>query len=116
MKSKKFLLNSEVVSMNEDVALSVLVLAECAHFYSAFNPSIFTIKRFPDEQTKKDIAIGCTLATIFGLILAFATAKIANSSKPFWFGLIAIVAMNIIYLTAAYSAKGNNPINNNKQT
>ncbi|MEN3043401.1 MAG: hypothetical protein ABDH59_08955 [Fervidobacterium sp.] len=100
--------------MHEDVALGVLVLAECAHFYSAFNPSIFTIRRFPDEQTKRDITIGCLLASIFGIAISFATAKIAKSNKPLIFGIIAVVSMDIIYLYAAYTANGNNPIN--KQT
>lgn len=34
--------------MKEDIALGILVLGESAHFFSAFNPSIFTI-----QQAKK---------------------------------------------------------------
>lgn len=97
--------------MHEDIALSILVLAECAHFYSAFNPSIFTIRRFPDENTKRDITVGCVLASAFGLVLAGATAYIAKSKSPLIFGIISIVAMNAIYLYVAYGVNGKNPIN-----
>ena len=97
----------------ETVALSVLTFAEVAHFFSAFNPSIFTIKRFPDEKTTEDITTGCALATIFGLILAFSVSFLIRNKYPFIISLIGIGAMNAIYLYYAYKgySEGKNPIN-----
>lgn len=107
-------LYDEVVKMGaENVALSVLTFAEVAHFFSAFNPSIFTIKRFPDEHTKEDIMMGCLLATIFGLVLAFAVSYLTKSKAPFFVSLIGIGAMNAIYLYYAFRSDKveANPIN-----
>lgn len=99
--------------MGEDIALGLLVLGETAHFFSAFNPSLFTIKRFPDKQTEHDIALGCTYATVFGLILALATSYIARSKIPAIFGIIGIACMNAIYFYTIFSVKNSpeNPIN-----
>jgi len=99
---------------SESVALSVLTFAEVAHFFSAFNPSIFTIKRFPDEHTREDITIGCILASVFGLVLAFSVSYLVKNKYPFIISLIGIMAMNAIYLYYAYRTKDTepNPINN----
>lgn len=90
--------------MGEDLAISILTIAEVSHFYSSFNPSIFTIRRFPDDQTVNDISLGCLVATMFGCVLAAATSIIAKSMKPLLFGTLGIIAMNLIYTTVAISA------------
>ncbi|HOJ94913.1 MAG TPA: hypothetical protein PK390_06715 [Fervidobacterium nodosum] len=91
--------------MGEELALGILAATEAAHFFSAFNPSIFTIKRFPDEQTKKDIIAGCVLATTFGMGIVFAAAYIAKSYKPLLFGIPIIALMDVIYIYTASTAK-----------
>ena len=102
--------------MGEDIALGLLVLGETAHFFSAFNPSLFTIKRFPDQQTVHDIAMGCTYATIFGLVLSIATSYIAKSKIPALFGILGIACMNAIYFFTMNSVKNAQPNPINKQS
>jgi hypothetical protein len=99
--------------MKEDIALGILVLGESAHFFSAFNPSIFTIKRFPDAQTERDIMLGCLLASVYGFIIALATSIVSKSKLPLIFGVIGILTMDAVYWYAIQQAKKSrpNPIN-----
>lgn len=66
-----------------DVFTASVVAVEAAQAFSAFNPSIFTIRRFPDEYTQRDIRLGSVLAVVFSLLLAILGAKLTGSTLPF---------------------------------
>ena len=74
---------------NEQVALTVLVVAEVPNFWSGFLPSLFTIATFAggdDEKaahTKKWIRRGEIQATGLSLALGVAASILAEEPWPF---------------------------------
>lgn len=81
----------------EKVMLGAFTAVEAAHAYSAFNPSIFTIRRFPDEYTKRDIRAGCALASGFAIVLGIIVSKVVDSVIPLVFAIFTIVFMCLVY-------------------
>lgn len=73
----------------QDVALTVLVVAEVPNFWSGFLPSLFTIATFSggDEEksahTKRWIRRGEIQATGLSLALGIAAALLAEEPWPF---------------------------------
>lgn len=87
----------------QDVALTVLVVAEVPNFWSGFLPSLFTIATFSggDEEkvmhTKRWIRRGELQATGLSLALGVAAALLAEEPWPF----IGVILM-ILYLAYQY--------------
>lgn len=82
---------------SQDVALTVLVVAEVPNFWSGFLPSLFTIATFSggDEQkaahTKRWIRRGEIQATGLSVALGIAAALLAGEPWPF-VGVILMIA------------------------
>jgi hypothetical protein len=87
----------------QDVALTVLVVAEVPNFWSGFLPSLFTIATFSggDEEkvahTKRWIRRGELQATGLSIALGIAAALLAEEPWPF----VGVILM-ILYLTYQY--------------
>jgi len=81
----------------EETALVLLVAVEGAHAYSAFLPSIFTIREFHNENTVTDIRIGESLATLFVVLLGIITSAIVDNNVPFWIAATTAIAMISVY-------------------
>lgn len=94
-----------------DTALTLLVAVEGAHAYSAFLPSIFTIREFHNDATQTDIRIGEMLATAFVIILGLIVAGIVDSHLPFWIALITAFAMINVYEWALRTPRESRPMN-----
>jgi len=83
---------------HEKIALNVLVAAESLHAFSAFNPSIFTIRRFKDQWTKEDIQRGCIYATGFALIIGGAVSALTDDITSLVLAGLAAIGMSAVYL------------------
>lgn len=71
---------------------------EGVHAYSAFLPSVFTIKTFvQDEEGVKMIREGEVMATSYLLILALAVSKITKSKWPALMAIVTGAAMVGVY-------------------
>jgi hypothetical protein len=82
----------------EDAALVMLVAVESAFAYSAFLPSVFTIRKHVEsDEEMADIRTGEVLAGLFVLVLAGITASIIESRVPILVGLFTMVAMTGVY-------------------
>jgi hypothetical protein len=85
----------------EQVALTVLVVAEVPNFWSGFLPSLFTIATFSDsdaaEHTKHWIRRGEIQATGLSLALGVSASLLAGEPWPF----IGVVLL-ILYLAYQY--------------
>lgn len=88
---------------SEQVALTVLVVAEVPNFWSGFLPSLFTIATFSggDESkaahTKRWIRRGEIQATGLSIALGISASLLAGEPWPF----IGVVAL-IVYLAYQY--------------
>ena len=80
-----------------DGALVLLVAVEGAFAYSAFLPSVFTIREHVGPDAVGDIRAGEALASAFVVVLAGATAKILGSTTPLYVGALTIAAMVSVY-------------------
>jgi len=85
--------------MNDDVIIiSIFMALEGVHAYSAFLPSVFTIKTFVKTENGRDmIREGEICASAFLLLLALVTSKLTKSPWPALFGLLAGGAMVGVY-------------------
>ncbi len=91
----------------DDVLLSVFVAVESAHAFSAFNPSVFTIRRFPDGQTIRDIRTGCVYAFVFSLAIGTLTSAIVKSGLPLLLAVLVATGMFAVYEKTAKEAMTN---------
>lgn len=81
---------------------------EGVHAFSAFLPSVFTIKTFVSTpEGHAMIREGEICASIFLLILAYTTSALAKSHWPLIFGLLAGGAMIGVYEVALARAPVN---------
>lgn len=85
--------------MGDDVIIiSIFMALEGVHAYSAFLPSVFTIKTFvQDDNGVKMIREGEIMASVYLVGLALATAYITKSKWPALMGLLAGAAMIVVY-------------------
>lgn len=83
--------------MKEQILLGVFVAVEGAHAYSAFLPSIFTIRRFRDTQTQKDIRDGEVIGSLFVLALGGVVAAITRSALPLLLAMVTAGVMVSVY-------------------
>lgn len=89
--------------MNDDVIIAIFTGIEGVHAYSAFLPSVFTIKTFVETKEGRDmIREGELMATAFLFALALTTSKLTKSAYPAIFGLLAGGAMLAVYEYALY--------------
>lgn len=90
-------------AVNDNVIIAIFTGIEGVHAYSAFLPSVFTIKTFVETKEGKDmIREGELGATVFLLALCLVTSKLTRSLYPALFGLIAGGAMLAVYEYALY--------------
>jgi len=80
----------------ETILLASFTAVESAHAFSAFLPSIFTIKTFA-EGKEKDVRQGYIPAVIFGLALGFIISKLTKNWLPLYFSIGTIIFMVIAY-------------------
>ncbi len=82
----------------ETLLTSALVAVEAAHAFSAFLPSVFTIRRLAVPQNAlDDLRAGYIPATLFALALGTIASLILKS----WWPLIASM-FTVIFMIAAY--------------
>lgn len=94
--------------MDEAVVISIFMALEGVHAYSAFLPSVFTIKTFvKTDNGRRMIREGEIMASLFLIALAFTTAKITKSLMPAIFAAIAGGTMVAVYEYALYRAPVN---------
>jgi len=85
----------------EKLLIGVFVGVESAHAFSAFNPSLFTINRFRDQQTIQDITRGCIYASIFSLSIGLVSSLLIESWYPLIMSAAVSVGMSMVYLREA---------------
>jgi hypothetical protein len=87
-----------VARITDDIAWSVVVGVESAHFYSAFLPSIFTIEKFGQQETDiRALRRGEVIATVFTLLLGWAAGELVDSPYPLYASLTIAVLMLAVY-------------------
>lgn len=83
---------------SENILLSSFVAVESAHAFSAFCPSILTIKTFAtDEDKRRMVREGYLLASVFSLALAYIVSKMVKSWNPLYFSMGTIAFMIAVY-------------------
>ena len=84
--------------MDDKIVISIFMALEGVHAYSAFLPSVFTIKTFvATEEGKAMIREGELMASLFLLALAASTAYIAKSKWPFILAVLTGAGMLGVY-------------------
>jgi hypothetical protein len=83
--------------MNERILLATFVALESAHAFSAFLPSVFTIRRFRDAQTARDIRDGEVIAAGFAIAVGAVVSALTKSSLPLIFSVVTALAMVQVY-------------------
>jgi len=83
----------------ETVLLASFVAVESAHAFSAFNPSVFTIRQLANrsEEGKRDIRLGYIPAVIFAVALSVIVSMLIKSMLPILFGIGTIIFMILCY-------------------
>lgn len=80
-----------------NVLLAAFTAVEGAHAYSAFLPSIFTIRSFRSDETKKAIRDGEIVGTAFTLALGYVVSRLVKSNLPLYFAAGTAVIMIGVY-------------------
>lgn len=84
--------------MDDKMVIAIFMALEGVHAYSAFLPSVFTIKTFvQDENGCKMIREGELMASAYLIVLAIAVSYITKSKWPAVLGLITGAAMVGVY-------------------
>ena len=90
----------------ENVLMASFVAVESAHSFSAFLPSVFTIKSLAVRQgEEKYLREGYIPAIIFSLGLGFIVSKLIKSWLPLWFAIGTIAFMICCYEFAIWSVR-----------
>lgn len=89
-----------------EILLGAFVGVEAAHAYSAFLPSIFTIRTFTngDGLAAADIREGELFGTAYALALGAIVAKLTRSPLPLLFAGVTAVVMISVYEYALRTA------------
>lgn len=91
----------------EEIGIVLLVAAEAPQAYSAFLPSIMTIRTFVgDQDAVNDIREGELLGSAFVLLIAGAGTLLTRSPWPFVVGILTIVTMVAVYEYALSGRRG----------
>jgi len=84
--------------MGDKVIISIFMALEGVHAYSAFLPSVFTIKTFvEDDSGIQMIREGEIMASAFLIALALATAYLTKSKWPAILALLTGAGMIAVY-------------------
>jgi hypothetical protein len=84
--------------MDDKIVISIFMGLEGVHAYSAFLPSVFTIKTFvQDEDGCKMIREGELMASTYLVVLAIAVSYITKSKWPAIMALVTGAAMVGVY-------------------
>lgn len=84
--------------MEDTVVLSIFMALEGVHAYSAFLPSVFTIRTFVDTPLGRAmIREGELFASIFLVSLSFVVSIIAKSPLPLILGCATGAGMILVY-------------------
>jgi len=84
--------------MDDKIVISIFMGLEGVHAYSAFLPSVFTIKTFvQDEDGCKMIREGEMMASVYLIVLAIAVSYITKSKWPAIMALATGAAMVGVY-------------------
>lgn len=90
-----------------DVGVVLLVAAEAPQAYSAFLPSIMTIRTFVgDPGAVADIREGEVFGSAFVLLIGAAGSFLTGSSVPFIIGIATIAVMVGVYEYALQGRRG----------
>ena len=90
------------------VTIALLIAVEVAFGFSAFEPSIFTIRHFAAQpQTIESIRIGEALAVGYSMLIAIVAGYITKSTLPVVFTMISCAMMVAIYEWALTSPEVN---------
>lgn len=82
----------------ENILLAAFTAVESAHAFSAFLPSVFTIKTFADtEEKKQKVREGYIYAWIFALALGLIVSALAKSKLPIIFSVVTAAFMTLSY-------------------
>jgi hypothetical protein len=82
----------------EHVLLAAFSALESAHFYSAFLPSVMTIRKFArDEEALQALRKGEAIATGFAVVLGWVVSELVDSYLPLLFTVLTAVAMLSVY-------------------
>lgn len=79
------------------VVVALFLALETAQVFSMVNPSIFTIRRFPDAQTAEDIRAGEIIASGIVLTTALAVSALLGSPAPFLIALAYVALFVAVY-------------------
>ena len=89
----------------EHVLLAAFAALESAHFYSAFLPSVMTIRKFArDQEAVEALRKGEAIATGFALALGWVVGELTDSHLPLLFTAITAISMLAVY---EYAIRGN---------
>jgi hypothetical protein len=89
----------------EHVLLAAFSALESAHFYSAFLPSVMTIRKFArDPEAVEALRRGEAIATGFAVMLGWVVSELIDSYLPLLFTAVTAVAMLAVY---EYAIQGN---------
>ncbi len=89
----------------EHVLLSAFAALESAHFYSAFLPSVMTIRKFArDGEALEALRKGEAIATGFAVALGWVVSELIDSYLPLVFTAATALAMLCVY---EYAIRGN---------
>lgn len=82
----------------EHVLLSGFTALESAHFYSAFLPSVMTIRKFAqDAEAVRALRQGEAVATGFAVALGWVVSELIDSYLPLVFSALTAAAMLCVY-------------------
>ena len=87
--------------MNEKIVISIFLALEGVHAYSAFLPSVFTIRTFVGSaEGRQMIREGELMASLFLGALAISVTTIIKSKLPLLLAALAGGAMLAVYESA----------------
>lgn len=82
----------------EQILLAAFTALESAHFYSAFLPSLMTIRKFAhDEEALRALRQGEVIATASTVALGWIVSELAQSPWPLWFAVGMAAVMLTVY-------------------
>lgn len=86
------------MATREQTLIATFAAMEALHAYSAFNPSIMTIRKFAnDPEAVKAIRQGEALATAFTVLLGWVLSEITDSYLPLIFSSVAAIGYLSVY-------------------
>lgn len=95
----------------EHVLLSAFVGLESAHFFSAFLPSYFTIRKFAhgDTEAMNSLYAGMVFALLFSVALGLVVSALLEDPLPLIFSAVVSGLMLVVYRAAMLGYLPNAP-------